>query len=218
MIHHIRNISATTKINSATVNNWQHIKHWQIHNFSKQAKLIWADASAYAKIVLSSIKKGKVDDPIAQCTKFEWIVFGTACEDDTFKLMCNAVNKMPPIVTPICTHKCKGFGKSKRLKQQGIILSMNNQLKIYLPLVTSAIHLAMLDLPFKVDPNSDCLGESKVGAQKDWCKCIYSAVMAKIQQFNKCTMKTEWSTWHLATWKNWNQIKCHDNICLIILS
>lgn len=93
----VQSITTTTSVDSATVNEWRHIKRLSLADpqFFEANKIdLLLGASAYAEILRSGVKKGKVDEPIAQHTKLGWIVFGTACEDDTYKLMCNAINKM----------------------------------------------------------------------------------------------------------------------------
>lgn len=92
----VKIISDTQEIDLAIVSKWRHIKHLSLADsrvFEANKIDVLLGASAYAEIVLSGIKKGQSNEPIAQNTKLGWIVFGSDYEDDSVKTIYNAINE-----------------------------------------------------------------------------------------------------------------------------
>lgn len=95
----VQTITSTQSTDLDTVNKWRHIEHLPLANpqFFKANKIdLLLGASTYAEIILESIKRDKVNEPIAQQIKMGWIVVGSAYVNDSFRILCNAINKAPP--------------------------------------------------------------------------------------------------------------------------
>ncbi|XP_031622711.1 uncharacterized protein LOC116340379 [Contarinia nasturtii] len=152
---------------------WSHLHGLPLANpnFTRMRTLdLLLGAKAYAEIVLSNVKKGKPDEPIAQQTKLGWIVFGPAEVDEEFSSLCHALQKEhfdnnPPEDLAVLLQKfweLEEVEPTKHLTRDELAAE-----QIFVNSVKRGPDgKFIVDLPFKVDPQSKCLGESRQLAEK----------------------------------------------------
>lgn len=168
----VKTITDTQKIDSTNVKKWRHVKNLDLADpqFFEANKIdILLGASAYAEIILSGIRKGQTNEPIAQQTKLGWIIFGSTCNSESFRTMCNAINELPP--EDPSTNLSSQLQKFWQIEEAEptTFLTPDEQAAedIFATRVSrDASGKFVVDLPFKVDPNSNCLGESRYMAEK----------------------------------------------------
>ena len=163
----VTSITNTREIDSKNVNKWQHIKRVPLADpqFYESNKIdLLLGASTYAEIVLSGIKKGRTDEPIAQQTKLGWIVFGTACTSNTFRIVSNATCNLPPDDPDNDPFKLsQRFEQFKKAKPKKVVTPDKPTAKDIVATNSTRNEFGnfVTNLPLPVNPNSNCVEEVK---------------------------------------------------------
>lgn len=168
----VTSITDTFAIEPSNVNKWQHIKSLTLADpqFFEANKIdMLLSAAVYAEILLDGIRKGQIGEPIAQQTKLCWIVFGTARTSKNFKTICNVISatqRDDPSID-LCSQLQKFWQVEEAESFKNFTPDEQAAEDTFATSVTqNEAGNFVVDLPFEVDPNSDCLGESKVMATK----------------------------------------------------
>lgn len=169
----VKSITKVSGINPKDVHGWNHLKNIQLADpqfFGSHKIDLLLGASAYAEIILGDIKRGTTDQPIAQSTKLGWIVFGTARVDENYIELCNAMqtNQSPSAEGNNLSSQMQRFWQIEEIEDTKYLTPDEQAAEdIFATSLRRDIDgKFIVDLPFKVDPNSNCLGESKVLAEK----------------------------------------------------
>lgn len=157
----VKSISDSREIDVSSVKQWHHIKRLVLADpqFFEANKIdLLLGAAAYAEILLGEIKKGRVDEPTAQHTKLGWIVFGTACANNDFKLICNAVNGSQTSTVDVASLLQRFW----QLEEVTPIKNLTPEEQAAEDVFVSTVKrddngCFVVDLPFKADPSSECL-------------------------------------------------------------
>lgn len=151
---------------------WKHLHGLSLADpaFTRTRKIdLLLGAGVYAEILLDGVKKGNVGEPIAQRTKLGWIVFGPSELDTEFVNFCHTAQ--------IQTNQQSSIDLSQALQQFWALeeveskkhLTRNEQAaedSFVKSLTRCNDGKFMVDLPFKVDPDSNCLGNSREQAER----------------------------------------------------
>lgn len=126
-------------------------------------------ASAYAEIVMNALIKGEENEPIAQQTKLGWIVFGPAEIDHEYANLCHALQQRkrddPDDNLPQAIQR---FWETEEIELERHLTADEHAAEsIFVnSLQRSSDCKFIVDLPFKTDPRSRCLGESREQAER----------------------------------------------------
>lgn len=153
--------------------NWSHINQLTLANpnFSRTRRVdLLLGARAYAEIILEQIVKGKPNQPIAQNTKLGWIVFGAAEVDQNYATLCHTLKHTRIDGNPSedLSRALQSFWELEEVEREKYLTSDEQAAE---DLFTSSLKIAsdgkfIVDLPFKVDPNTHCLGDSREQADR----------------------------------------------------
>lgn len=167
IVNHIADISPLNRDQSS---KWSHLQSLQLANpnfFVAQKIDLLLGASAYAEIILNQIVKGNTSEPIAQRTKLGWIVFGSAEIDKDFENLCHALHQKRNDDDDL-SEAIRRFWETEETEvKKHLTVEEQAAESIFIKsLKRGGDGKFIVDLPFKVDSQSKCLGESRIQAEK----------------------------------------------------
>lgn len=159
-----------TIASSSDKNGWKYLQNLNLADpaFFKAHKIdLLLGAAVYADILMSNVIKGSAEEPIAQQTKFGWIIFGALGDGNDLKSLCHALRSK--IGNDDLATQLKSFWELEEVATiKHLTLDEQRAEEILLNSVKRDCdgHFSV-DLPFKIDETStECLGQSKFMAEK----------------------------------------------------
>lgn len=162
---------------------WEHLKHLQLadkhfNNFSRIDLLI--GAGTYGQILLNGLVKGNDFEPIAQATRFGWIVSGQASKIEEKQVNCHLT-----AADDTLNDQLKRFWEIEEVEQKrNLSVDEERAEEIFTKsLKRHSDGKFLVDLPFKENPD-ESFGESKPMAAKR-----YAAIQRKFKRNQELQMK-----------------------------
>lgn len=163
-------LNKITEVESTKIINyseWSHLNDLELADpkYMEPGDIdILIGARVYAEIILSGLRKGNVNTPIAQLTKFGWVLSGSCDKSNgASRVICN----FTVLEENTLSKQLQQFFELEEVNRK---IPVRNEDAICEQKFVEGLSRAedgkfMLELPFKIDPNThDFLGDSYKGA------------------------------------------------------
>lgn len=169
----VKKVAEFSPLNCNEREKWKHLRRLPLAdpNFTRTRRVdLLLGASVYAEIIESNVVKGSPDEPIAQQTKLGWIVFGPAEVDSEYSALCHTLQQRPNNDSndDDLSQLIKSFWELEEVENTKYLTPDEQAAEdaFVSSLKRSTDGKFVVDLPFKSDPKSDCLGKSYEQAEK----------------------------------------------------
>lgn len=167
----VKNVTRIAPLKCDGKEKWKYLNGIPLANpnFTQTQKIdLLLGAGVYAEILLDGIIKGMPNEPIAQNTKLGWIVFGPSEVDDEYLNLCHTLQPKPHDSAGDLSQTLQQFWKLEEV-EYAKHLTRDEQAaedSFVKSLSCCKDGKFMVDLPFRVNPKSMCLGASREQAEK----------------------------------------------------